>query len=245
MPEIVLYQFSPVPGQDSVSPFCSKVHRLLTAKGLAYRVRNLGNPMELKKLNPRARKVPVVSWDGELLVDSSHIARVLDERVPSPPLLPKDPAARAQALLIEDWADESLYWLPVYFRWGTDRFWPEFQQLVFGKMPARLRFIVPGAARKKALAQLHGQGIGRMSEEQVLVMLDRHLAMLDGLLGDRDLLVGDALTVADIAVFAPIQAMLTPSLAPVGEHIRAHEPVMRWARRVDSLTQGEHTARLI
>ena len=32
MPDITLYQFGPMEGVDSLSPFCTKVHRALGAK---------------------------------------------------------------------------------------------------------------------------------------------------------------------------------------------------------------------
>jgi glutathione S-transferase len=47
--------------------------------------------------------VPVAELDGEVIVDSPVILRVLEERVPDPPLWPADPARRAEADVFVDW----------------------------------------------------------------------------------------------------------------------------------------------
>jgi len=239
--ELVLHQFGGDLGVESGSPFCVKVHRVLGLKGLAYTVRDVGSPGQLKRLNPGPRKVPVLSYDGELIADSSRIAAVLDERHPDPPLWPRDPVARARARLIEDWADEALYWFAVHERWALDANFVPFSKRVFGKMPPPLRWLVPRFARKQALAQLHGQGLGRLAPDAVHELLAGHVAMLTTLLGDQPMLTGDQLTLADIAVFAPLRALAVAEAHPGSAAIvRSSAPLVAWLGRVDEATRGEH-----
>jgi glutathione S-transferase len=47
--------------------------------------------------------VPVIEYDGQVVVDSMEIVRFLEERHPDPPLFPSDPARRAEALVFADW----------------------------------------------------------------------------------------------------------------------------------------------
>jgi glutathione S-transferase len=47
--------------------------------------------------------VPVIEYDGEVVADSMEIVRFLEERRPSPPLFPRDPARRAEVLVFVDW----------------------------------------------------------------------------------------------------------------------------------------------
>ena len=242
MPEITLYQIPPLPGQDSGSPFSTKVHRLLCCKGLAYRPKDAMNPFELKRLNPRARKLPVLGYDGELVADSSRIAALLEERHPAPSLWPADPQDRVLAHLLEDWADESLYWFAVYHRWAIDTNFAPFARHAFGAMPPPMRWIVPGVARRTVRKQLHGQGLGRSDYEQVRAALVGHLDALKTRLGARSFLVGDTLSLADIAVFAPLQALHTPGLPESRELVRERESLVSWAKRIDEATAGEHTA---
>jgi glutathione S-transferase len=54
------------------------------------------------------RQVPVLK-DGETIIaDSTKIAFYLDRKYPEKPIIPTDPVARGQCLLIEEWADESI-----------------------------------------------------------------------------------------------------------------------------------------
>lgn len=47
--------------------------------------------------------VPVIEYDGEVVTDSMEIVRFLEERHPSPPLFPRDPARRAEVFVFVDW----------------------------------------------------------------------------------------------------------------------------------------------
>jgi glutathione S-transferase len=47
--------------------------------------------------------VPVIEYDGEVVADSMEIVRFLEERHPSPPLFPRDPARRAEVFVFVDW----------------------------------------------------------------------------------------------------------------------------------------------
>jgi glutathione S-transferase len=100
------------------SPFCAKVRICLQVKGLAYRriTLTVNNRKELRAANPLG-KVPVLIDRGRSIADSSAIARHLEAEHPEPPLLPGDPAARAYVSLLEDWADESLYFVVGGFKW--------------------------------------------------------------------------------------------------------------------------------
>ena len=70
--------------------------------------RYLPHHPEVVALNPK-REVPVLV-DGDLVVyDSTLILEYLEDRYPEPPLLPRDPAARARCRQIEAVADEILF----------------------------------------------------------------------------------------------------------------------------------------
>jgi maleylpyruvate isomerase len=47
--------------------------------------------------------VPVLDYDGQIVVDSMEIVRFLEQRHPDPPLFPADPARRAEMLVFVDW----------------------------------------------------------------------------------------------------------------------------------------------
>ena len=241
MPEIKLYQFAGLEGLESGSPFCIKVHRALCAKGLDYAVQNVGSPSEMKRINPGKSKVPVLEYDGEMTVDSTCIIELLEEKHPEPALLPAEPAARARVRLLEEWADEALYWFPVYLRWQDDANFQVLVRAFFSKLPIPMRWFVPGMVRKGVLRTLRGQGLGLEPQSRVLEMLEEHCLMLETLLGDEAYLTGDALTAADLAVFGPMAA-LRAKVTPQGRELLGQHPrLLSWLEAVDEATTGEHT----
>ena len=83
----------------SGSPFAWRVHLVLEEKGLPYEsVLLTASKGELKTPEHLARsprgKVPALEDDGVTLWESTAIVEYLEERYPTPPLLPGDPAAR-------------------------------------------------------------------------------------------------------------------------------------------------------
>ena len=111
MTGLLLHQFQ-------VSPFAAKVRRALRYKGLAFNVRNYGVAQagEIRRTVSPSGKTPVLEHAGKLIVDSSAILRYLDEHLPGAKLVPADPVLRAQAHIIEDWADESLFFYDLAMR---------------------------------------------------------------------------------------------------------------------------------
>ena len=95
---------------NHVSPYARKVFLALDHKGVEYEI----DPIvpffggdEFTRLNP-LRRIPVLI-DGDLVIpDSTVICEYLDDRYPEKPLYPADPALRARARWLEEFADSRL-----------------------------------------------------------------------------------------------------------------------------------------
>ena len=229
MPDVTLHQFE-------ISPFCQKVQRILRLKGIPFEVREvsaLRSAVDVRRIN-RIGKLPVLELDGELIADSSEIARVLDERFPDPPLWPQDPRERAQCHVLEDWADESLYFYEMTMRlqWSSNSaHWG--RELLRGDGPLA-QAIAPVLVPRLVAQRTKAQGVGRKPRELVLRELERHLEALDTFLDDGDWLASSTLTIADIAVAAQVTAI-------AGAHegraaLDGHPPTRAWLARVDAAT---------
>jgi glutathione S-transferase len=226
--------------QLEISPFCDKVRRVLAYKGLDYAVRNV--PMadlgRLKRLSP-VGKVPILELDGRVLHDSSDICRALDLHAPAPPLFPQAPEARALVDLLEDWADESLYFfeMTMRFTWPYDRARWVSEILKYDNVLMRriARPLVPYLTRKQGTAQ----GLARRSEADILGELKRHARALDALLDGRQFLVGDNLTLADIAVVSQLECVAGSGRGM--DVLRGEPALLPWMERVEALTGGPAT----
>ncbi len=216
------------------SPFCAKARICLQVKGVAYRrvTLTMKKLRELRRLNPLA-KVPVLLDRGQVVADSSAIARYLEAEHPEPPLLPSDPAARAYCSLVEDWADESLYFVVGAFKWLN----PANRAAAMERTVSELG----GGAASPLVARLVArQIVGRYRAWRYTPASMGHfeermrdsLAWLAELVAGRPFLLGRTLTIADVAVYAQLAWMRSYAEARLLEGAPA---VAEWLVRLDAI----------
>ncbi len=191
------------------SPFCTKARICLQLKGIPFRrvTLTVSRMRELRRLSGFG-KVPVLVQGGQVVADSTAIVRHLETLQPDPPLRPADPAARAYCDLIEDWADESLYHVVGAFKWlnpanRAAALHNTMSELGGGPLAPLIGRVVASRIARRYRAQGYGpEALGHFEER----MRDG-LTTLEGLLGERSLLLGRSVTVADVAVFVQLAWM--------------------------------------
>jgi glutathione S-transferase len=205
---------TPVLWQIKVSHYNEKVRWALDYKGVAHR---RVTPWPLVGSLPAAWAMtrgitfPVLRLDGTAIGDSTAIIAALEERYPSPPLHPADPAERARALELEEYFDEVL--APALRRlvWHhTSRHPSTFFKSAFPDSSPLLRASFrPSAFAITRLVRLRF-GVNDASvaeaERQVLAAMER----IEAEVGPSGYLVGDAFSVADLAG----AALATPFVRP-------------------------------
>jgi glutathione S-transferase len=204
---ITLYQFQ-------FSHFCEKARWALEHKGLPYVCKNLLPGLHIKVARNMAPKscVPIlVDDDGTAVQDSTKIITYLDGKFPQRPLTPRDPRQAEEALQWEEYLDEEIG-VPL-------RLW-----FYYHTLPDRsraLRFLLDGSPwygrpllalifsrvrpKMMQMMNIHAES-ARQSHERLLMALGR----LDGALKDRNFLVGNSFSRADLTACA----LLAPFCAP-------------------------------
>lgn len=158
----------------ALSPFVRKVRVALAEKNLEYEhihVDPFKKPEDYTKISPFGR-IPALQDGDHTLADSGVICSYLDTKYPEPSLYPADPFLKARTLWFEKFGDYELAPVATF--------------AVF---------------RNRVVMRLLGQSC---DEDQVENALNKKLPpLLDYLeneIGDNDYIVGDSLTVADIAI---------------------------------------------
>jgi glutathione S-transferase len=163
---------------STLSPFVRKTVAFATEKGIEFELTPTGvndpNP-EFRAASPFG-KMPALQDGDYRLCDSSAICHYLDAKYPERPLIPSDPKARGRVVWFDEFADT------VLFGCGAKVFFN--------------RVVAP-------------RFLGRLGDEAVAeaALRDEWPPILDYLEsvipGDDGYLVGNSLTLADIAVASP------------------------------------------
>lgn len=228
---LTLYQFE-------LSPYADKVRRVLRLKGLAFDCVEVPvtSPKTYRHISPTG-KFPALVHDGKTIVDSTDICRYLDAQFPEPRVAPDDPRDAALATILEDWADEALYFYDLTMRnWPQNRDW-FLDDLLHHVKPGFMRNLlvrlIPGALLKATKAQ----GLGRKSEMTVLADLAAQYDALALLVVDGGWLAGPRLSTADIAVRVMVNVL---ERAKEGRALlEASHALADWAQRVDAAAPPE------
>jgi len=227
---VTLYQFA-------ASPYCDKIRRVLRYKQVPFTIYEwpLAEVPLIREKNPTG-KLPMLDLDGTLIPDSTNIALELEERFPTPPLLPADPVQRAQVLILEDWADESLYFYEMTTRFGEQDFAANVGKLVAGAPPEMLEAMGP-MLREGFKATTGAQGIGRKSPQQLADDVDRLFGAIDDLQRATGFVVGTSLSLADIAVCVQAECIGDSTIGK--QALQPRPSLSEYFKRVDTLTHAD------
>ncbi|MEA2497008.1 MAG: glutathione S-transferase [Thermoleophilaceae bacterium] len=158
---------------------------------------------------------PVMEIDGQGIGDSSAILQAIEERWPEPPLIPQNPLQRRRALTLEDYFDEELG--------------PHIRRAVYNEILPYPEVVMPlftdGASRTsravlrasfpvlrvgmRRLMNIYDEPAAR-SREASVAALDR----LEAELGDKDYLVGNSFTIADLTAASLFYPLALPPEFP-------------------------------
>ena len=211
-----LYQFAPVWGIPNLSSFCVKVETYLRMVNLPYEKHNA-----LPLSGPKG-KLPYIEVHGEKISDSRFIIDYLKKTYGD--TLDRDltPEQKAVSNAMQRLVEDDLYWVAMYFRWGKkDANWEENRKAIFSGLPPLLRSIIPTIARQGILKQIHGQGMGRHSEEEILHIGRTNLVSLSDFLADKPYFMGDKPTTLDASAFGLLVNILQcPIESPLKEHAK-------------------------
>ncbi len=162
---------------STMSPFVRKVAAFAAEKGIELELQQTGFPNPTPEFCAASpfKKMPALVDGDYCLSDSSAIIHYLEAKYPEPELIPADPRERGRTIWFDEYADTLL------FACGAKMFFN--------------RIVAP-------------RFLGRDGDLEVADVAERDelpplLEYLEGVIPDSGYLVGDRLTLADIAVASP------------------------------------------
>lgn len=202
-----------------VSPFVRKLLGYLGEKEIEFELKGvgIGDPDPGFQAASPLGKMPAIDDDGFLLADSSAIIHYLEAKHPQPALIPADPQARGRVI-----------------------WWEEFGDTVLAACSGRMffnRVVLPKfLGRPGNLAEAE-----RAEAEELPKLFD----YMEGALPASGFLVGDRLTLADLAAVSPlmnfrhcgarVDAARHPKLAAWSEAVLARPSLAPWIAKEERL----------
>lgn len=192
--------------QFSTSHYCRKARLALGYKGISYQIENLTPGLHILRVKPLTGLstlpvlLPQIAGQPQAIGDSSQIFHFLEGYQPEPALFLPNPEQQNQAIMLEDWLDESIGTATrfVYYQFRAGQ----------GKAidPSPFSQMVIQVVRKQ-------YGINDTTVKLARTRLGNALLVISTYWQKRDYLVGDRLSIADVSA----AALLSP-LALIPEY---------------------------
>jgi glutathione S-transferase len=226
--QVILHQPPGRWGEPSMSPFCMKLECWLRMSGIAFEIR----PPDMRKA-PKGKMPYVTLPDGTLLGDSQlvieHLSRVhgvdLDAHL--------DGKQRATSRVVRRMIEEATYFTGIYARWIDDAGWAHTKTAMATMLPGPVRLFMP-LIRRNVVKNVHAQGTGRHTAEDIYAMARADWDAIATLLGDGPYFFGEKASSIDAVLYAFEEAALAhPAALPAKLHLErtpslvAHRDRMR------------------
>lgn len=203
---IRLHGFGAAFGLPDPSPFVTKAEVLLKMAGLPYeKVRG-----DFRKA-PKG-KLPMIEDNGRIVADSTLIRFHLEREHGIDFNRGISPADAAAAWAFEKMCEDHLYWIVVKQRWLDDGNFARGPAIFFKSIPGFVRPLIVGMVRRGVKRSLHGQGFGRMSEDEGRALLSRGYTEMAHYLDGRAFFGGTQPCGSDATMFAFLMSTLVPTI---------------------------------
>ncbi len=210
------------------SPFAEKLRALFGFKQIAWT--SVVQPMMMPKPDMQAltggyRRIPILQIGADVYCDTALIAKVIEKHHPTLPA--QSAAVQAQAEVIAQWADSTLFTTAMAFNFspkGAEWFFKD-------TAPEQAKAF---ADDRKAMRA----GAARMAPSEAAPAYATYLKRISAMLGDKPFLFGDTPTIADFSCYHPL--WFTWRVPPLADVFTATPNLGPWIERM--IAFGKHPA---
>jgi len=178
-------------------------------------------------------KLPFIEDGNVKLGDSTFIRLHLEQRHGVNFDAQLNQEQQALAWTCEKMLEDHLYWAVLHWRWMDAANFAKGPARFFDGLPAPLRPLVRRIVRGSIRKNLHAQGMGRHTPEDITWLATRDIDALATLLGDRHYLTGEHRCGADATVFAFVAGLLCPHFdGPLLAHAQRQPNLVAYNERM-------------
>ncbi|WP_348946418.1 glutathione S-transferase family protein [Chitinibacter sp. FCG-7] len=227
---LILNVFGHAFGLPDLSPFVTKTLLLMKMSGLPFETRRQG-----MKGAPKG-KLPWLQDGEQRIADSSFIRLHLEQQHGCDFSGGYSAEQLALGWAVEKMLEDHLYWLGLHARWAVDHNFNSATRRIFDGMPWPIRPLARMLVRKKMLAALNAQGMGRHSDAERAELAKRTLAALATLLGNKPFLLGDKPCGFDASAYAFVSTALCPAFdSTLRTAAESHDTLKAYVYRMNML----------
>ncbi len=193
---IKLFQYPKAWGVN-ISPFTLKLEAWLKLSKIDYRIVEQRSPGKAPK-----GKLPFIEdEDGTRVADSTLIIDHLKRTRQIDPDHELSERQRAEAISLQRLFEDHFYFILSYSRWIDPTGWAVTQPVYFGFLPPGLRGPASAYIRRQVRRDLHHQGLGRHSRDDLYALGRTDLRSVSVQLGNRSYFFGDGPTTIDAIAY--------------------------------------------
>jgi glutathione S-transferase len=231
---IKLHQYNPTFGLPNASPFCLKLETYLRMAGLPYEAPRFS--MQDFSKAPKG-KFPYIDDNGKIVADSTFIIDYLKATYGAKyePALDGwlNDEQRAIARAFQRLLEENLYWAVVYTRWVEPTGWAITKAAFFPDLPIPLKWFVPELGRRGLIKAMHGHGIGRHSEAEIMEIGKRDITAVADFLAEKPYFMGSQPCSFDATAYGFLaNLVLAPIESPLKKHALQYPQLAAYCERM-------------
>lgn len=230
--------------QLSYSPYSLKVARYFDFKGIPYRPVNilpLIHRRFLRELSGQS-KVPVVKYKGRIMHDSTSIIKYFEDVFPDNTLTFKDnDELNKEIMLLEDWADEALFpsirALALIYLYEHPEIVNDTVDYNIGieAVDKNLEKVAPLIAKR----MMDSYDVSVSQKDSLKKKVRSNLDLLSSKLEGKEYLLGDRLTLADLAIASHLS---TAQSIPYIYEDDLYSHIFEWQKKILNSMKRRFTA---
>lgn len=242
---IILYTSPSLWGLPSISPACLELETWLRMAKLPY------NPVVVTadnvELAPKG-KVPFIEYQGKLVGDATLIIEMLKQKEGIDLDDALSATERAISLAFRRMLKENTYWGGIYIRYNIEENWHHYREVIanilFPDAPTEVWEPFINQFRQAILAQMHSQGMGRHSSDEIVQITCADFQALSDFLADKPFFMGNQPTTLDATAYAYVGNVIkAPYGGPIVNYVLQQSNLCQYYERMAQQFFSEELAK--